>query len=170
MKNFIKDCLRTESLPEHRPILINKSVYDRLFKTIDEVIEVNNRLNELKKIIFYGEETEVKSPVHVVLSLRQYRLLHAAMGVSTESAELLEAGLKDDTVNLVEEGGDVMWYLSILFDELDTSFTQAGNTVIKKLQVRYPEKFNSDEAWDRDLDAERNMLEQCCGDDSEDHF
>lgn len=164
MKNFIKDCLRTESRPEHLPVRINKSVHDRMMATIAEVIEVNNRLDELKKIIFYGKETEVDSPIHKVLTLREYRLLHAAMGISTESAEILEALTTDkyivDIVNLIEEGGDVMWYLSIMFDELGTDYTQAGDTVIDKLRARFPDKFTSEHALNRDLDEERDVLEQ----------
>lgn len=170
MKNFIKDCLRTESTPEHLPVRINKSVHDRLLKTIEEMIEVNNRLDELKKIIFYGKETQTESPIHTVMPLRQYRLLHAAMGVSTESSEIFEALIAGDTVNLIEEGGDVMWYLALMFDELDTNFTEACNTVINKLKARYPNKFTSDDALNRDLHHEREVLEQSCGDNNEEHF
>ena len=53
------------------------------------------------------------------------RIEHAAMGMVTEAAELMDAVKKSkiygrpiDRVNLVEEAGDIMWYLAILADEL----------------------------------------------------
>lgn len=165
MRNFIKDCLRTEAKPTANPMRIDSRVYADLIHTIQDIIEMTKYLDNLKKVIFYGKEPENKSMVKSVVTASKYRMLHAAIGVVTEGGELLEALIdnlqKDDVdeVNLIEEGGDVMWYLSILFDELDTDFEKAGNTVINKLKVRYPEKFTSDEALQRDLLTERETLE-----------
>lgn len=41
-------------------------------------------------------------------------MLHCAIGVSTEAAELLEAYRKQDLVNISEEIADQMWYVSNL--------------------------------------------------------
>ncbi|RLF07502.1 MAG: hypothetical protein DRJ64_02875 [Thermoprotei archaeon] len=94
------------------------------------------------------------------------RLLHVGMGMNTESVEFLEAiyahvfkGEELDTVNLKEEIGDTMWYQAIAMDELDTTFTAEGDRVINKLKTRYPEKFDESLAENRDLDAERKVLE-----------
>ena len=60
------------------------------------------------------------------------RILHAAMGVSTEAGEVLDAvkkhvfyGKKLDETNLFEEVGDIFWYLAILADELGFDFETA---------------------------------------------
>lgn len=49
------------------------------------------------------------------------RMLHAAIGLSTEIAELIEGVKKQDDVNVKEEIGDCMWYIATaancLFEE-----------------------------------------------------
>lgn len=94
------------------------------------------------------------------------RVLHAALGLSTEANEIIDHlkkvifyGKQIDAVNLKEEAGDILWYLAILFDELDTSFEDEMERVIKKLKTRYPDKFTNDNALVRDLEAERKVLE-----------
>ena len=94
------------------------------------------------------------------------RLLHAAFGLQTEAGELTDAlkkhifyGKELDVTNILEESGDLMWYLAILFDELGTSFTEEQKRVIAKLKVRFPEKFTNELAETRDLATERKVLE-----------
>jgi NTP pyrophosphatase (non-canonical NTP hydrolase) len=94
------------------------------------------------------------------------RIEHAAFGLVTEAGEILDAlkkakfyGKELDTVNLIEEAGDMMWYLAILSDALDVSFEDIWERNIKKLKVRYPEKFTEEKAKKRDLPSERKVLE-----------
>lgn len=94
------------------------------------------------------------------------RLLHAAIGMATESGEFLDAlkkhlfyGKPLDTVNLIEELGDQLWYIAIAMDALGTDFDTVQQTVINKLKVRYPDKYSDESALNRDLDAEREALE-----------
>lgn len=89
------------------------------------------------------------------------------MGCVTESGELLDAlkksmfyGRELDVTNLKEEAGDILWYLAILFDELDTDFPTEMTRVINKLKVRFPDKFTEEAANNRDLEAERKTLEK----------
>lgn len=49
------------------------------------------------------------------------RLLHAVIGINTEFGELL---LSTDETNVVEEVGDILWYIAILADELEASFDE----------------------------------------------
>ena len=65
-----------------------------------------------------------------------------------------------DVVNVKEEAGDILWYLAILFDELDTTFEEEMDRVINKLRTRFPEKFTESDAFNRDLEQERNVLEK----------
>lgn len=94
------------------------------------------------------------------------RFLHGAIGVSTEAGELLDAlkkrlmyGKELDLVNIKEEIGDVLWYCAIMLDEMGVSFEDAMSTNIAKLKLRYPEKFDPNAALNRNLDAERKVLE-----------
>ncbi len=94
------------------------------------------------------------------------RLLHAAMGISTEAGELLDAlkkhlfyGKDLDRTNLFEEVGDLFWYMAILADELGFDFEQAMEKNIEKLRARYGEKFSETKAQKRDLTKERAILE-----------
>ena len=95
------------------------------------------------------------------------RILHSALGVSTEAGELLDAvkkhvyyGKELDKVNLFEEVGDLFWYLAILADELGFSFEDAMKKNNEKLEARYGKRFSSDKAIDRNLEKERSILEQ----------
>ena len=125
MRNFIEDCLRTES----------------------------TRFCNL-------EDGEGKD-------YNKERLIHACMGMQTETAEFTDALKKSlfygktlDTVNLKEELGDLLWYVSIAMDELGTTYEAEMQRVINKLKLRYPEKFTEEDATNRDLFAERKLLEE----------
>ncbi len=94
------------------------------------------------------------------------RLEHGVMGAVTETGELMAAIKKSkiynrplDRVNLVEEIGDVMWYFAILADELGVSFEEIWEKNINKLRLRYPEKYTNERCEERDLEAERKILE-----------
>lgn len=94
------------------------------------------------------------------------RILHASLGLSTEAAEVMDAVKKHlfygkplDRVNLMEEAGDIFWYLAILCDELGVSFEDVMARNVAKLQSRYHDKFSEDAANVRDIVREREILE-----------
>lgn len=94
------------------------------------------------------------------------RILHAVVGKFTEASELLAAVLKSidngqplDSVNLAEELGDDEWYDAILTDAANIDKAVSRARVINKLAVRYPDKFTTDNATERNLEAERKALE-----------
>lgn len=93
--------------------------------------------------------------------------LHMIIGITTESSEISDAykkhfayGKELDLVNIKEEVGDIMWYISNLCNLHDWDLRDIMSTNIAKLQARYPEKFNQEQALNRDLNVERNILEQ----------
>jgi hypothetical protein len=60
------------------------------------------------------------------------RVLHACIGITTEAGELVKAVRQSkvvedkqvfDTVNLMEECGDIYWYLAILYKDIQQSFS-----------------------------------------------
>lgn len=94
------------------------------------------------------------------------RLLHAGIGMSTESGEILDQlkkhiyyGRALDKVNLVEEVGDLFFYAAIACDVLDVTFEEVMVKNKAKLAARYGEKFSSEAAINRDLEKERSILE-----------
>ena len=93
-------------------------------------------------------------------------LIHATMGISTEAGELLDVmkkhlayGKQVDLVNIAEEVGDVLWYVAIILRRLNMSFEEVMQMNINKLQKRFPDKFDEQQALNRDLTKERAQLE-----------
>lgn len=101
----------------------------------------------------YDDRTDIKVDA---------RVLHSALGMVTESAEVVE-GLslngEYDRTNLLEEVFDTFWYQFIMLDALGAD----GEKVIKmgfdKLRSRYPEAFTDAHANNRNLEKERKILE-----------
>lgn len=99
------------------------------------------------------------------------RLLHAAMGIATEAGEIVDAlkkhifyGKELDLVNLEEELGDLSWYMAVMIAVMAilghcTSFERIWAVNIAKLQARYGDKFSEEAAINRNLSAERKVLE-----------
>jgi NTP pyrophosphatase (non-canonical NTP hydrolase) len=99
-------------------------------------------------------------------SLRSIRLLHAAMGMETEVGEFMDQlkkhffyGKELDIVNLMEEVGDLLWYVSVALDELGYPMEKVMEININKLKARYKGKFKETQAKNRDLLSERLILE-----------
>lgn len=98
------------------------------------------------------------------------RLLHSALGCGDESGEITKL-LKDKlfydqpflTIALQEEYGDLLWYIALGIDAIDSSFEEIMEMNIAKLRARYPDKFTEEKAIDRDLDTERKALEDKFG-------
>jgi len=112
------------------------------------------------------ESCDLNKVAERMVQSRTMRLQHAAMGLVTEAGEFTDAlkkhiwyGKPQDETNLKEEIGDLLWYLAIACDALSTDFETEMERNINKLRARYPEKFCDVKAIDRDLDAERAILE-----------
>lgn len=79
------------------------------------------------------------------------RLLHTVMGISTEAGEVLDILKKDifynrefDRIHFLKELGDVMWYVAMAADIVDSSLEEVMQMNIDKLRARYPEKFTTE--------------------------
>ena len=132
-------------------------------KLINEFANIVLSLETLKRVISETRESEVKLmpyPGEVKTGLNP-RIFHSIVGITTESVELLEALSAEsfDNVNFLEELGDVNWYQAIGIDEAGGDFEQILTTNIEKLKKRYPEKFTSQNAIERDLQGERELLD-----------
>lgn len=116
------------------------------------------------------KRTEVQEYQFAILKSADHwvspRVEHAVMGLVTEAGECMDAikktkiyGKPFDKVNILEEAGDTLWYISILLDELGVTYEEVMAKNIAKLAKRYPEKFTEENALKRDIDAERKVLE-----------
>lgn len=90
------------------------------------------------------------------------RLLHGTIGLQTETAEFSDQlkkhlfyGKSLDYLNLLEELSDIFWYCAIIASSLgEESFDNIMKANIAKLKARFPEKFNSDNALNRNTSIE----------------
>ena len=99
-------------------------------------------------------------------------MLHAAMGMVTEAAEIMDMlkkhifyGKDLDLVNAEEELGDSNWYQSLMIHSMRlkghyTDWEKIWDKNIEKLKARYGDKFNEEGAINRDLNKEREILEK----------
>ena len=55
--------------------------------------------------------------------------------------ETLTSGKPIADKELINESGDVLWYLALMFNKLSVTFEQVAKGNIKKLQTRYPSQF-----------------------------
>lgn len=94
------------------------------------------------------------------------RLLHAAAGMCTESGEFMDSikraifyGESLDIVNLTEELGDQLFYITLGLAVLNQSLDDAMAANAAKLRSRYPGgRFDAKSAIDRDTNAERDAM------------
>ena len=148
---------------------------DQFNAVLNNAIDALHQLDRIKKAIFYGRALS-SAPVELgvwncnkltfEISGVPELAIHGIIGAATECGELLEAlslALRDgselDAVNIKEETGDVFWYLAILAKSQGFTFEECQETNIAKLRKRFPDKFTEYDALNRDLNAERNVLE-----------
>lgn len=113
--------------------------------------------------------TEEDKPVEEQLRLSDQKIdiIHACLGMISEAGEILEEVLKAtvekrelDIVNLKEEAGDQLWYNALFLRSIGSDFETEAKNNIAKLSKRYPDKFSSENALERNLEEERELLEK----------
>lgn len=84
------------------------------------------------------------------------KLLNASLGLNGESGEFADAvkkcvyqGHELDRSHLVEELGDVMWYVAYVCDALGCDLCEVVEANVEKLRRRYPEGFSADKSVNR---------------------
>ncbi len=92
---------------------------------------------------------------------------HSIDGISSEAGELADAakrvkwyGTEIDTTNILEECGDLLFYLDKLIRRCNSTFEGVMQMNMSKLAERYKNfEFTKDQAVNRDVDKEREILE-----------
>ena len=153
--------------------------YADIQSAMRNVIAATKELDKIKKLLFYGKGTctvgykgcRLENKTRK-LSVEERHILHGAIGMATEAGEVLEcidkalysffngSGFEIDKPNLIEEVGDCSWYEAAIAKGLSCEMKDFQIANIKKLSVRYPEKFTTALANNRNLEAERKSLEK----------
>jgi NTP pyrophosphatase (non-canonical NTP hydrolase) len=86
----------------------------------------------------------------------EQHIIHAHMGISSESGEIGDCIKKYyiynqplDYINLLEECGDLLWYVSLMVSACGSNLEHVMEQNIEKLKIRYPEKFTEHHAKER---------------------
>lgn len=127
--------------------------------------------DRVKRGLYYGSDVPLRSdrgPCSLNLPEPLKDLFHGCLGAFCEAGELMEhmhgvlTGRAElDTTNLLEEVGDIEWYLACIHRFLGTLPSQAWDSNIRKLATRYNQgRFDKAAAESRDLAAERSVLDE----------
>ena len=151
---------------------------------LQDAIDALSALDRIKKAFFYGRDLGplaldvgdvwqncAKLPEwisdHPEDDEKARNIIHAIIGKATEAGELLELlhatainGEVFDVANAGEEIGDGFWYDALLARACGLTFDGIQRTNIAKLRHRFPNAFTEYDANNRDLFAERRILEE----------
>ncbi|MDX2102914.1 MAG: hypothetical protein EAZ99_03875 [Alphaproteobacteria bacterium] len=141
-----------------------------LKQTLEDAITLGQRVDQVKKGLFYGKP--VKDPTLTGGAVGEPSgtvppdLLHAALGIYTEAVELMQAllagldGAPLDRANLLEELGDIEWFMALAYRTLEARPEAVRQVNIDKLRKRFPDRFTEAQAIDKDIAAERDLLDR----------
>jgi NTP pyrophosphatase (non-canonical NTP hydrolase) len=157
-----------------------------LKETLQNAINVGVDIDTLKRKIFYGKA--IPENVKIPAATKYYYdvnscttealftdgklsgnysadFVHGVFGVVGETGELIQALTQSvhektpvDRVNVIEECGDLLWYIALILRSQGSTFDEAMDKNIAKLRKRFPGQFTSEHALNRDLEAERKIL------------
>lgn len=138
---------------------------------LNAVVNKTNDLDFVKKAIFYDKKMLFQPDVRLLDTQFDHStidadLFHSIVGIATEAGELCDRLITmgtrsitaEDKVNIVEEVGDLFWYVNLLLLYLGTSLSHVLDVNAAKLYQRYPGKFTKAAANERNLDAEQEVL------------
>jgi len=183
-KEYIEQTRRTRAEPK---INLTGEIFtngQQVLRQAVDVIYAGVVADSIKRALFYGdpkvgERVEaarvrmidiykaIQAKPELVIPEDKINLLHAIVGVASEVGEMMEELINSiiedrpvDQVNMKEELGDNQWYIAMALDSIEETFESVHLSNIAKLERRYPEKFTQEDALNRDVGAERVVLEQ----------
>jgi NTP pyrophosphatase (non-canonical NTP hydrolase) len=158
--------------------LVNIETLANVLGVLRTSVTVGHLADAMKKWVFYGKEPErgfkhmSQEGVYPMSLIRMthenIRILHALVGLMSETAELVEMFIGHvvddvpfDMQNFNEESGDLMWYIALLARAANHStlepFMMSNYT---KLVKRYPSgAWTQEDAINRDTVAEMKALD-----------
>jgi NTP pyrophosphatase (non-canonical NTP hydrolase) len=118
-----------------------------LTMAVDAVASQSWMLEHIKKVWFHGQELAPAPALHAAVdAIAAQTALAYALGLSVGMPETpksinLKDGMPQDTMALVSELGDILWYLALAAEALGVSLDQIAKHNVAKLQRRYPDGF-----------------------------
>lgn len=130
--------------------------------TIGELVEqLSEAVQELKQNGYLSVPPNPVEHVEIPVNTRLYHSMIGNITEATETAEILLDYSKTGQIDLVhfgEEKFDDQWYLYLGLDEANINYHNMMKVGFDKLKGRYPDKFNQKDAEERDLQVEREIL------------
>lgn len=98
----------------------------------------------------------LRTASEICLSNKGNMLLNGCLGAAGEAGELADIIKKElfqghefDREHYIKECGDVLYYLGLIAESLDTTLEEIAIANNKKLQARYPQGFDADKSIHR---------------------
>lgn len=146
-----------ESLIEDRKSFFDNDGDDEIFradaKALEKAIEIIQ--NSTMNFDIYQALAQRTSNTTCSTS----KLVNGVMGLNGESGECIDIvkkaefqGHNLDTDKLIDELGDVMWYIAEICEGLGISMSDVAELNIEKLKERYPNGFESERSVNRGND------------------
>jgi NTP pyrophosphatase (non-canonical NTP hydrolase) len=135
----------------------------RFHEAVGDGIHAGNSLDGIKRALFYGKAEPDDHNIPLPIDPSCADLYHGVLGIASEAGELLSAldGFMADELpesfrsNMVEELGDLLWYIAMLSRWLNVPISDIMSRNISKLRTRYPQGFTEYAAVNRDLSSEQ---------------
>lgn len=170
MQTYLNDSARTASGGAFHTEIVP---LDLLLNAIRKRLDTNANVDGCKKSLFYGRDLSDR-----LEDLKQQSFdgdgfaytvdpdyVHAILGIDTEAAELQEQlftalvyGTEINRAKLIDEAGDLLWYLAHLFRKLGVTFEEVADLNLEKLRRRFPVKFEAELALNRDMRREDEVF------------
>jgi hypothetical protein len=170
LEGYVQKALRTESCDFDKiRERLDRPTINRLRLAIYHLIKVTDELDIMKKYIFYGKvkEAPLRDPqveMHtidgtsgLISPQSTIRLLHAILGLATESGELFEQWFnhvfKGQDLNpdkVISDIGDSNFYERLACNVMKILYGEMIRRNVRELEARYPEKFTEERALVRD--------------------
>jgi NTP pyrophosphatase (non-canonical NTP hydrolase) len=162
----------------------SQSVRDRIdklpviliYSMFETIKRAGAKAGAVKGHLFYNRELRMPASNHPTIEkeiinerLRQLPpgLVHSVLGIADELAEIVEVlseyvynGKQLDWENLTEEYGDLLWFWSCGNTARGDSNQTVAEKNIKKLRLRFGDRFSEQMAKNRDLELERMVFEE----------
>lgn len=138
-------------------IYLNELDIDDLKFSLENARIATKDIDFIKKLLFYRKGVGTNPVVVPVctadLDYVADNELHGSLGVFSEAGEILELvenaifkGEEIEREKVVDEVGDLLWYVAMLLREVDVSFEEVARLNIEKLRKRFPSKFEEERA------------------------
>ena len=139
---------------------ITTAKWSLLVEAFREGVTAGNKVDAVKKQVVYNKAATLVAAEqfnHPDMTAEQAHLIHMALGIFGEAAELMDAVFTSvgghyelDMENVIEELGDIEFYMEGFRQGIETTREEILDENIQKLNVRrYPDGYSDQAAQER---------------------